>query len=442
MTRGTLLERTGRPLGDLEKLFWATSLESNINWVQPIQVSGTVNSGDLREALDRLQARHPLLSVSVISDENSVPHFRSSANCPVPLRIVNRTNDLTWIGEAESEINEPMDPARPPLLRAVFVQGEQTSEILLCGTHCNIDGVSIIVIVKDLLLALAKLPGPPTLPLQLPFENLFAPLRGSELPGEWEDNFRRPIEGHSEPKMEMTNAITEVAPPFRIAFWRLDSDHTRKLVESCRKEGVTMHAAVCAAFLSAFGKQSQNSDNRFVRCASPINLREACPPVGEDVGVYISMFVLCMPLDLPTNIWELARSVREQLNQAKKMQNLVTVHTVLREMMNLPTAKEIVEWSRQAVSYEFGVTNLGKLPIPSTFGSLRISRLWPPIAVSNPNSDTVAVFTFEDQLTITITSKADRQEFGTLAINCLKEMSFVPKSFSFGLPISVNDPDT
>jgi hypothetical protein len=74
MTRGTLLERTGRPLGDLEKLFWATSLESNINWVQPIQVSGTVNSGDLRVALDRLQARHPLLSVSVIPDENSVPY--------------------------------------------------------------------------------------------------------------------------------------------------------------------------------------------------------------------------------------------------------------------------------------------------------------------------------------------------------------------------------
>jgi hypothetical protein len=423
MIGGISAERASRPLGDLEKLFWATSLESNVNWVQSIRVSGKFDSTDLRQALALVQNRHPLLSVCVKLDDQDVPHFLRFANCPIPLRDVERKDDVSWIREAEAEINERIDPSHAPLFRAVLVQGEQTNEILLCGTHCNIDGTSIIVIVRDLMNALAKLPTPPSLPMQLPFEELFAPLREAVIPAGWDDSFAPSTAEPPGGQKDSSTASIEFAPPFKIAVWQLDRDQTSRLIESCRKRDVTVHAAICAAFLSSFAKLSQNSAKPLVRCASPINLRSACPPVEDDVGVYISMIVSFHPLGLTNDFWELARSVKEQLNQARQPQNLVAIHAALREKMKLPTATEIVAWSRQAVSYEFGVTNLGKLPIPLTFGPLKIEQLWPPIAVSNPLSDTVAVFTFDDQLAVTITSVADRREFGSLAIESLKDLT-------------------
>jgi hypothetical protein len=410
----------GRALGDMEKLFWASSVESNLNWVQTIRVAGKVTPNDMRRALDVVLRRHPLLPVCVELGSDEIPRFEHFPDCQAPLRVAERKDDDTWIQEAQTEINDPIDPSQPPLLRAVLVEGERTSEILLCGTHCNIDGRSIIVIVEDLMRALGRLPPLPVLGLQLPFEELYPPLRATTTQTESHEPAGAPVDQSSNAHEDNSTSKAGNSAPFKIDTWQLDRAETDRLVESCRKRQVTVHAAICAAFLSSFERLSQEPGRELVFCASPINLRSACPPVKDDVGVFISMLVLIHQLGRGMDFWALARWVKEQINQANHPQYIVAVHSGLREKMAILNTREILEWSRQTVSYEFGITNLGRLEIPLAYGPLQIERLWPPVAVSNPAADTVAVFTFDGQLAVMITSIEDRREFGSLAIEYLK----------------------
>ena len=65
-----------RPLGALEHLFWLYDQNRSVHFAVTALISGRTSPRDWRRALDRLQERHPLMSVSIQGEAASVPVFQ------------------------------------------------------------------------------------------------------------------------------------------------------------------------------------------------------------------------------------------------------------------------------------------------------------------------------------------------------------------------------
>src|SRR5260370_21602627 len=76
---------TSRPLGSLEHLFWLLDQHRSVHFAVPAEIAGKASPDDWRDALDRVQARHPILSVRIAGSPASVPRFRPQQSAPTPL---------------------------------------------------------------------------------------------------------------------------------------------------------------------------------------------------------------------------------------------------------------------------------------------------------------------------------------------------------------------
>src|SRR6266446_7484380 len=120
-----------------------------------IQLLGRLEEGRLRQALARLQAKHPLLRC-VIEDgaDSEGPCFvLQDRPVPIPLRIVERKHDDDWQTEVRREWVAPFDASRDPLVRLVWLRASEVSELILVGHHCICDGQSGLTLLRECLSA-------------------------------------------------------------------------------------------------------------------------------------------------------------------------------------------------------------------------------------------------------------------------------------------------
>jgi hypothetical protein len=139
-----------RALGPFEHLIWLVDQRTPLRVVLVVRIEGSsVSAKDLSSAL-LAQRRHPMLRTAIQANENGEPNFVPSS-APIPLRVIQRTDQLQWLREAEALSSIPFEPGDSPLLRAALVQGEAVSELILVAHHSIGDGVSAMYLVRDLL---------------------------------------------------------------------------------------------------------------------------------------------------------------------------------------------------------------------------------------------------------------------------------------------------
>jgi hypothetical protein len=90
------LHKRQLPLGALEHLFWLYDQNSAAHFAVTALISSEASPRDWRRALDRLQERHPLLSVCIDGKPGTVPSFRRVSAAPIPLRIVEDEPEQRW----------------------------------------------------------------------------------------------------------------------------------------------------------------------------------------------------------------------------------------------------------------------------------------------------------------------------------------------------------
>src|SRR5262249_14208191 len=141
-------------LGSLEHLFWLQDQHRPVHFAVTALIAGETTHGDWRRALDRLQKRHPILSVRIGGEPGSVPFFQADA-APIPLRIVKDAPLSRWEIEVGAELATPFDPTQAPLIRAVVIQGAADAAFILVAHHAIADGLSLAYAIRDTLEALA-----------------------------------------------------------------------------------------------------------------------------------------------------------------------------------------------------------------------------------------------------------------------------------------------
>jgi hypothetical protein len=188
---------------------------------------------------------------------------------------------------------------------------------------------------------------------------------------------------------------------------RLRPELTQELVERARKEGTTVHGALCAALVLAGREASRDWDSNPVRVLSPFNLRQQLG-IGEDCGVFVWASGVTMPLGPVAEFWEMARFAKSSLAGKQPLERVTMEMQGLEQAMgsgiDVAGAAQILA---QAFPCELLLTNLGNLPIQFESGDLKLKALWgPSVLLGFEGEQTVGVATTNDSLCLLHTSFA------------------------------------
>ena len=148
-----------RPLGSLEQFLWLIDQNRPVHFALAGQVQGATTVERWRDAIDLVQLRHPLLSVSIETNGNCRPHFRREGAAKIPLRVVQENNATQrWESEIELELSIPFNARQAPLVRVVLLHEAHQAVFILVAHHSIADGVSIAFVIRDILQALSGNP--------------------------------------------------------------------------------------------------------------------------------------------------------------------------------------------------------------------------------------------------------------------------------------------
>jgi hypothetical protein len=357
-----------RKLSTLENL-----IDGNI--VYFVRLEGSVDPERLRLALGRVQKKHPALR-SLIREERDGLYYEEDAAPEVPLRILWRVEEDDFRRESQRELTT-IFPYDQPQLRAVLLQSQWESDLLLVTSHRICDGMSMLTIVREVLRGLHK------------DEDLipYAPITTRDMIGDYQP----PQPWKRKLKAKLVNGCIRLIPPSRRApenkehclEWAADRAFSDTLKQRCKMEGVSIHAALVVALdrtlLSVLGKKKTPA-----WIESPMDARRGRLAALKSDMLFFGGGSLTMPTGQARELdfWPRAREIHEQIRK-----------DIEREMLNIPGKYHFFEMLRPLPSAQLQL-------LVRAADALKINGSWNRFALSNLGnvvvSDSDAPFRVKD----------------------------------------------
>src|SRR5262245_37972962 len=382
-----------RSLGSLEHLFWLLDQHHFVHFAVTALISGETSPRDWRRALDRLQKRHPILSVCIDGVPSSIPLFRQADAAPIPLRIVEDEPELRWEAEVGKELATPFNPSRAPLIRALLIQGAQDAAFMLVAHHSIADGLSLAYAIRDTLDALAGrfLRPLPWLPSQDDMMNVWDSLMdgqerdqaGAAMPAVYRphDNARPTVKG-----------------------LRLSPGLTSSVRARTRQQGTTVHGALCAALVLASRGVFAPWREMPLRIFSPINARPLLD-AGESCGVFLGATTSMFDRQA-IDFWDIACDARIDVAVNQTSENIAAQLAAFRRVVgNGAEVATVAEFVAEVFASEVLLTNLGDLSFDRQFGPVTLKAMFGPAVLTGfQDHQTIGVATVNGALCLLHTS--------------------------------------
>lgn len=381
-----------------------------------VKLAGALDEERLRQALARVQAKHPLLRC-VIEATGGGPRFvLLDRPAPIPLRIVERSSEDDWQTEARREWVTAFDASREPLVRMVWLRAGEVNELLLVGHHCICDGYSGINLVRECLSVYDQ-----------PQQDLgtYDTLGGIEdiVPAALLENrrFQRRVRwktGILRLTLFLKKRGTNKLPGAPIAAeqmyfhrWNIGDGTARALTESCRSEGVTVLAAVSVAFMQAF--RDVRGARGLAKTCTMVNARRFLPEMRGDAlfglapGVALRTKGLPPPQDMSAGgFWARARAIKADLTRrVDRLGTGLYDNLVGLEGMHDKYASLVAFFENAPAVRNVTLSNLGRLDLPEQHSSFRLVRIYSPLVMVSPTpANTVVISSFAGQMEFAIIS--------------------------------------
>ncbi|MGN2641702.1 non-ribosomal peptide synthetase [Nocardia takedensis] len=121
-----------------------------------VELGGTVVADRLRRAAQRVLDRHPTLRVAFAATADGDPVQIVTEGARVPWRVIDLPGDAAPADLLADEQRDRFDPARAPLLRfTLYRTASGSAHLILTAHHLLLDGWSMPLLMKDLLVAYA-----------------------------------------------------------------------------------------------------------------------------------------------------------------------------------------------------------------------------------------------------------------------------------------------
>ena len=387
------------------------------------RIQGNISERMLRNAVYKVQQRHPNLRVRIKEDKDRTPWFTSEGVKAIPLEVVPRESDDHWIKVYHEACQIPFEFDERPAIRFILVQSPRKSELLILCHHIICDGLSLAYLARDLMVHLGDPNrGVEVLPNPVPIDrdniprdvsmNAIVRFLINRINRKWEkdkiyfdrEDYREINEAYW---MNYTHQMLTV---------ELSEAQTTELVERCRQEKVTVNTALTTAFV---GAQSSVQGDKPYHSSIAIagNLRNRLQrPVDEVMGFYAGGVTLKCKYNRRKNFWDNARRFHRKMKPLFTNKNLFKMPltycyldpTIL-ESLNfkilgrlVPTHfarhRKLSAFSQQAdvvssilkrekmdslnkIVMGTAVTNLTRMDFPRKYGKLELDRL-----IMNPGS--------------------------------------------------------
>jgi NRPS condensation-like uncharacterized protein len=407
-----------RSVSRIESLVWTASPIPPMNYCLAARLSGTVSADAVSQAARSLRRRFPAVFARVIVDDQGQVCEESEGVPDAPLRVREGCEDLDWRRTAEEELGEPFDLYRNPSIRIALLHGTGFSDLVLTVQHARADGLSGVYLLHRLLEGLGGITPLDEKPQVAPNAFDLIPARVKSHPRVL---FQKQVvvtglalmRAASRLKRKPASADEPAADPppwkrFRVLTAAFDQAQTALLTGACKQHGVTVHGAVCVAWVRALSAQSAGAHKAVRKISSPVNLRERLSaPVGEAFGAYMSTIVHPVHCAPGASFWDNAREAVSQLARATRGERLymwsLMLETSALSMPPAEFARFTSDFARQPIDYDFSITNLGRLDWPRQFGPLEVQAVYGPAVNTSEQEKTVGVVTFGGQLTLTLT---------------------------------------
>ncbi len=352
-----------RALVTSERIFAALRRKQAINVLLAGRLATIPSAGALRRALDRLQARHPLLRVRIVDDER--PRLTATGVGPIPVRIIERRAPDALASIVEDELNRPFEAERGPLIRAVLLRDAEFAELALVWDHSIADGVAGRVAFGDLLRGLAE-PERELGELAQP-EPIDALLSVRELelrPGV--RAARRTIAGAQRLEPRVRRVLGEPAAASadrttRVELRSVRGPDLQRLRARAREHGTTIYGALAAAAALALVAGAGPRWLRTVAITSAADVR-AQLGLGEVFGNYNLGPSYLLRVGARAGLWPLAGEARTRLRAGLGERNLARFAKLLAltdagvELLDSPLAEAGAQLTG---ARHLGLSNLG-----------------------------------------------------------------------------------
>ncbi len=369
-----------RELGAFERALTLTDDYSPFNVVVALRLADGPSPSALRQGLDILLSRHPLLRSRIVRNRGRCV-FESGEIPAIPLRLIQRADDEHWRRLAEEELNSRVEKATGPLIRCSYLSGRASgtgSEILLTFPHVAVDGPSGVNFCHELLSLCAAIDEGETPvgydPLPLPpaaeehYPSTFQGWRRTcrtvlfllrQMAGELSYRLRSRGTGKTSPKASARS---------RVLLMRISRAVTAELVRQARSRRVTLASVVNAATLLAVSKHRYGGRDLPLRHFIFPDLRPYLkPPVPvENLAPLLSMMWLTVRVRPDHDLWSLANEINAQTYAAFKRGDKFLSPLVAAPMMRALLKMKSRRMGATAVSYA------GAQEISSTYGPHRV----------------------------------------------------------------------
>lgn len=371
--------------------------ETPLNCVFPVKIRGTVRAENLRIALAKIQQKHPLLRTRIKEDAAGYPHFVSSNNLEeIPVRVVERLGEEDWQQQSKIEWRKLFDGENLPLARVVWIKGTEVSDLLLVCPHCICDGTTFVALMSEMLQLMDH---PEQALIPYPSFNSIEELLSSSFTS-------------TPAKVLKTKAFAVLAKLFflfksaknkhpkgegYLLHWSLTEAETSSLAGACKDAGVTLHAALCVAFMEAFQLVRGSKAHGKVIC--PVDVRHFVTEIRKDaMFAFAPIAELSLSKEKGLGFWAKAKLLKGDLLKkiaAMKVHELL----VMSEYFHASVDKMVKHLKATDGGHDITLSNMGRLRIPDKYDSFEVETLHSPnVGFPWRNANTLVVSTFRKKM--------------------------------------------
>ena len=346
-----------------------------VNIVCFVRLEGCFRADQLRSALSRVQRKHPALR-ALIREERDGLYCEADRAPEIPLRIVPRVTEDDYRRECQTELTTAFAYDKPQL-RAVWLQSELESDLLLTTTHRLCDGMSVFIIVREVLRSLYNDEE------LIPYEPITVRdiIGGYQPPQPWKRKLT----------VGVMNALLTLIPGSRRApqnnehnvEWRADRALSNALRQRCKAEGASVHAVLVVALeramFTVFGKKLPKV------IINPIDLRRGRFAALKSDMVFFGGgdFKIRTKPSPEVDFWARARTIHEEIRREVEKEILeIPSRFHFLEMLRPLSSGQIQSIMRLGDAFtfngswnRFGLSNLGNVVVAGSDAPFRLKDL-------------------------------------------------------------------
>ena len=373
-----------RKLGLVENLFEILHDLGGMIDVNFARIEGSLTPDILRQALNLVQKRHPMLQVHLIELADGL-YFESEGTQEIPLRVIDKQYENQGIEIAEDELHKKFSGGLAPLCRVTFLHSSTSnsvSEIIATFHHAITDGMSCMRFFDDLLSYCQQIAAGDriaeviTMQLLPPLETLLAShLSRNNNVEETQEQSSQEIQP---PKLIIEDEAPASDRGTRLLTRILSPEMTVRLKERCKQEETTVHGALCAAMLFGTANIASIDTPIPLSCSSNVNLRKYCEPEVKDdyIGCLISGLEEIHTWKLSTTFWDLALECKAKITHS--ISRGVPISRINSDKMRQVNKDLFVYLSEQqrGRTNTISISNRGRFNLVDKYGDFTLKELY------------------------------------------------------------------